>query len=90
MESEKQVIIHEKIPKELMIQIFLALPVEMVDTLWRVCKHWWKICKDESLWKLRVQKDFPSDVKEDSNQKWIDFYYTTFRLVKLIFKFLFN
>nr|QBK87337.1 MAG: F-box-like family protein [Marseillevirus LCMAC201] len=63
----------EKLPAEIIVGIMSNLNMEDVLNLCLVNKDWYGICKDEMVWKLLYEKDFP-EAKKLKNKTWYESY----------------
>ena len=48
----------ELVPEELLLQIFSYLPYQEICKAGLVCSKWWKVGKDDILWRKILRKDF--------------------------------
>ena len=48
----------ELVPEELLLQIFSHLSYQEVCKAGRVCSKWWKVSKDDILWRKILRRDF--------------------------------
>nr|QBK87460.1 MAG: F-box-like family protein [Marseillevirus LCMAC201] len=75
----------EKLPPEMIVEIISKLDMENVLNLCLINRAWSGICRDELVWKLLHQKDFPTAVK--TRETWYESYKVTFADTRKYIKF---